>query len=434
MQVTTERQDACNVELKIEIPAARVAEAVGKVYKEYAKEAEVPGFRRGKAPVDLVKRYVTEDSVRRRTIEMLAPEAYNKAIEDEKLEPYTDPEMEIVEFEQTGPFIFKAKVPLPPKIELGEYKGIEVERPEVKITDEDVESQLESLRNSRATTEKITDRGLQTSDIAVAEIASAIEGEEMSEARRSLIEVGTNIPGFDEQIAGMSPGDRRNFTVDYTPEEGEEDQTPKKMTFDVAVESIRERKVPELNDEFAQAMGLESLDQLREDIKIRLTASAEENADREVEVKIIDEIVSRSNICFPDILVEHEMEHDFHDLQHRLEQQGLTIEDFLRQTEKSEEDLIEEMKKTARRRVMIGLALAEIAEAEGIKVTEDDVEAEIQRTAEQANVPRESVETYLETRGGREAIHNGLMNKRLMDMLRSSAKIKSSGEVGAEST
>ena len=424
MQVTAEHPNASEVELKIEVPAETVAETIDRVYSEFAKHTEVPGFRKGKAPRSMLERYVSPESVRRRAVDLMVPDAYREALEQEKIEPYAEPDVEIVQLETEQPFIFKAKVPLPPKIELGEYKGIEVERPEVKITDEDVDAQLKYLQESRATSEKVEDRGVQDGDIAVAEIASAVEGEDLGQPRRSLIQVGQNIPGFDDAIMGLKPGEQRTFTIKY-PDDFEQDELKgKNVTFQFKLDSLRERHVPELNDELAKAMNLDNVDALREDIRKRMIQSAEENADREVERKIVDEVVNRSTVTFPDVLVEHEMGHDLHDIQHRLEKQNLTIEQYLKQTGKSQEEFIAELRQAAQERLRNGLVLGELATAEDLKVSDEEVDAEIDRIAEEEKTARETVEAALEARGGRSMLRNSLLQKKIMDFLKSVSVVK----------
>lgn len=425
MQVTVEQLDPCKVELNIEVEAEKVAKTIEDVYDEFAKVTTVPGFRKGKAPRPMLERCVSPESVRREAIDHLVAPAYFEALKEKDINPYADPRLEIIEFETDKPFSFKAIVPLPPKVELGEYKGIKVERPKVKITNKDVEAQLKYLQESRATSQKVEGRGVQTGDMLIADIASAPEGQDKSEPRRSLVEVGSNVPGFDENIIGLNPGESRTFTIKYPKDFPEQELAGKDVEFDVAAESIRERQIPKLNDEFAKTIGeFETLDAMRKDVKVRLTASAEESADREVERKIIDEIVTRSKVDFPDVLVEHEVGHDLEETQNRLGKQGMTLEHYLKQIGKTQEELLSELREGAARRVRAGLAMAEISDIEKIEVTDEDLEAEIERMAAESKATKESVEAYIETRGGRPAFKNSLINDKILNFLKSVSTIK----------
>ena len=341
MQVTSEQRTPCEVELTIEVGTDRVAQAINNVYRELSQTTSIPGFRKGKTPRQILEKYISPESVRRRTIETVIPDAYHDAVHDQDIHPYTDPEIEVVQFEDDKPFIFKAVVPLPPTVKLGEYKGIEEKREVREITDADVEEQLKQLQESRATSRDVEGRGVQAGDFVIAEVSSRVGDEEMPPARRTLIEIGSNIPGFDDNILGMEPEQRRTFALDYPADHPDESLAGKTADFDVAVHAIKEKVAPEMDYEFAKSIGkFETIDELKADIRKHMIESAEQAADREVEGRIIDEIVSRSEVCFPEIMVEHDVYHDMEELQQRLSRQGATIHQYLQQTGKSQDDLL----------------------------------------------------------------------------------------------
>ena len=435
MQVTSEQLGPCELELKIEVEPERVAQAYDQAYQKFARVTNVPGFRKGKAPRPILERYVPEESVRDEVRDSLVVHSYYEALDQEKLVPYSGPEVEVVTFEDGEPFVFKAKVPLPPKVELGDYKGIEVEKPPVAVTDEDIENELKYLQERRTTAEKVEDRGVRENDIIVAEVSSTLEGQEPTPAKRSLIQMGSNVPGFDDHVMDLKPGERRTFSLTYPVDYGDAELAGKTADFDVALESIRERKVPDLDDEFAKAVGgFETMAELREDIGKQAISVREQEAEKEVERKIIDQIVARSNICFPDMLLEHDVHHEMEEIQEEFKKRGLTLEQYLERTGKSEEEWLAEMKEALTRRIKAGLAMAEISDVEKIDVTDEDVEAEIDRTAADSNATRESVEAYVDTTGGRPALKNSMLNRKILDFLKSVSSIKYGAETGAEST
>lgn len=425
MQVTSQELNPCKIELKIEVEPERVAQAFDDMYKEFAKVTKVPGFRPGKAPRAILEKYVTEEAVRREVADVLITEAYSQAIEQEKIEPYAAPEVNMEQLEEGKPLIFKAEVPLPPKVELGDYKGIEVEKPKTEITDEDVDAELTYMQERRTTAEKVEDRGIQENDIAIAETSSTIEGQEPIPPKRSLVQIGQNVAGFDEQIMGLKAGERKTFELTYPEDHENKDVAGKKATFDVSIESIRERIVPELNDEFAKQIGeFETMDQLREDIKQHLITAKEEAAESEVEHKIIDEIINRSQVHVPDVLVNHEVGHDLEDIQKNLDKQGMTIERYLAGVGKTKEDFLKDITEGAEKRVKGGLVMGEVSDKEDIDVTDEEVEAEIERMAEDSKATKDAVEAYIETRGGRTMLKNSMLNKKIMDYLKSVSRIK----------
>ena len=426
MQVTSEQLNPCKVELKIEIEPEKVAQAYDRVYKAFAKVTKIPGFRPGKAPRAIVEKYVDESSVRREVADELISKAYPQAVSQEKLEPYAAPDVDVEELEEGKPAVFKAVVQLPPKVELGEYKGIEATKPKVEVTDEDVNAELEYMQNQRATAEKVEGRGVQENDIAIAEISSAPEGQEMSEPKRSLVQVGQNVPGFDEQIIGMMPDESKSFEVKYPDDYEDKELAGKNVKFDIKVESLRERKVPELNDEFAKSFGggIETVDQLREDIKMHLQQAREDAAERDVERSIVDQIVEKSEVCVPDVLVDHEVGHDLQDMQQSLSRQNVTLSQYLQSVGKDQEEFLKELRESAEQRIKAGLVMGEISDKEGIDVTDEDVEAEIERMAEASGTTKEAVEAYIGTRGGRESLKNTMLNRKILDYLKSVSSIK----------
>lgn len=420
MQVNVEQLDPCKVQLTIEVDADVVTSTIDKVYKEYNKGTSIPGFRKGKTPRAILENVISADSIRQRAIEIMAPDAYQDALTQEDIEPYADPEMSVDQYEVGKPFIFKTIIPLAPKIELGEYKGIQVDRTKVEITDANVDEELKYIQESRATTELAGDRGIVADDIVIADIVTSVEGEEKPEPRRSLVRMGQNLPGFDENVLGMKAGESKSFSLDVPAETEGSDLAGKIINFEITVDSIRGRILPELNDEFAKQMGdYESLDAFKEFLKAEIIRSANEKADSDVEHSIIDEIVSRSSIFFPDILMEHDLHHELEDMKERLEKQGMTLQDYVARSGKTPDQFLAEMREMINGRIRTGLALGEIAEKENLIVTDDDVEAEIDKIAEDSKTPRESVEAMIETRGGKSFLKNNLLNRKILDYIKS---------------
>lgn len=430
MQVTVEEQGPCEVEMNVEVPADQVSSARDKVYKEIGRHTSVPGFRRGKAPRAILERHISAESVRRHLLDELLAEAYAEALEETKIEPYTDPEVEIVQLEKEQPFIFKAKVPLAPKIELGEYKGIEVERPQVTVTDEDVEAELKYLQETRCSIEPIEDRPVESGDIVSAELKAAVEGEEPGEPTRVRIKVGANVPEFDENIIGMNLDEEKSFTVNYPSDAPDEPLAGKKVDYTVKVERIHKLKLPEVNDEFAQSVGdYKNVDEMKAEIRSGLTQARSSSADNYVENKIVEEIVSRSTVCFPDVIVKSRVAHELEHLREDLEKENRSFKQYLEQIGKTREEFMDELNQAISRRVTVGLVLGELAKTESLEVTDEEVDARIDSMVEESKTTREAVEAYLEPRGGRESLENALLDQKITDFIKSVSKIKS-GESG----
>jgi len=434
MQVSIQQVDQCKVELNIEVEAEKVATTIDRVYREIGKRTEVPGFRKGRTPRKILERYVSPESVRKRALDMMVPEAYRQALEETGIHPYADPELEVVQLESERPFIFKAMVALPPTIELGEYKGIEVERERVIVTDEDVEADLRRLQESQAPIEQVKDRGVQSADLVVAEIVSTIEGEEPGTPRRTLIRAGTNPSEFDANISGLKVGERKTFSMKHAEDFADEALAGKQVNYDVKIETIREARLPELNDEFAQSLGeYKTVDELREDIRARLTAARNEGADEDAINKIVGEIVSRSKVEFPDVLLSAEVDRELGRIREHLDKEGRSLEQYLEHIGEDREAFLAKLQETAAGRIKVGLVLGELADKEQIRVSEEELDAEIKCMATEAKTTADAVEAYLEPRGGRRGLANSLLNRKVTEFIKSVSTING-GEVDAEST
>ena len=255
MQVTKEPLEPCQVALTIEVGPDKVVQAVDRAYREYAKYVTVPGFRKGKVPLNFVRQRVPESDVRQRAAELLVEPAYNEALKQEEVTPYAPPKLELVQLELTEkPFIFKAVVPLAPQVELGPYTGLEVERPKYVLTDEDVDRQIERMRE-RAADYPIAERPVQPGDLVIGDVAANVEARpEAAAPRPTMIEIGAegNIPGFDDQLIGLSAGETTTFTLPYPEDYPEEDLAGQEAEFTVTVKEVRAKEVPPLDDELVK--------------------------------------------------------------------------------------------------------------------------------------------------------------------------------------
>src|SRR5579871_700840 len=305
MQVTAAQTDPCTIVLDIAVDEQQVSRAFESAYREFGRYARIPGFRPGKAPRAIVERYVDADRVRQHTLEKLIRDSYPKAIEEQGITPYRDPELDPTDLEDKKPYSYKATVPLEPQVTLGAYTSLTVEKPIIPITDTLVEERIQRLREDRSRLDRITDRGVQPGDVLIVENQIQVEGEEeTSEPRRQLVQLGNNVPGYDDAVMGMMPGEERTFEITYPDDFDEEDKRGKKATYTVRLSSISAKKLPELNEEFAkQIAGVETVDELRQVVRERLEADAVRIGDEVAEQRIIEQILANSEIHFPAVLV-----------------------------------------------------------------------------------------------------------------------------------
>lgn len=430
MPITQKEQtNPCEMLLEIEVDSATVKKAFDKAYKEAGKHTQVPGFRKGKAPKNILEKYVSLEHIKEHAAEELVYPAYEEALKEADVEPFAAAEYEVIHLEDGEPFKFKAKIPLPPTVELGNYKGVEVERFIRQISDEDVDMEVESLRERAAKVENVEGRPVEKGDLAIITIT-----EPNGESRKTIVEAGKNLPSFDEGLIGMAKGETKSIEFAYPDDYEEKELAGTKSYSAVTVEDIKSRQLPELNDDFVKEITkggkeeLETVQALKDLIKTRMEEAASELADRETQTKIIDKIVESSNICFPEAMLRHEVSHRFQDLVNDLKARELTIEDYLSATGRTIEELQSQMEESAARDIRVSLVLNEIGEKEKIEVSDEEVEAEITKMAEESGYPRESVMAYIDRTETKDVLKNRIRRRKVLDFLVNASNIKNIGQ------
>ncbi|MGI4788825.1 MAG: trigger factor [Janthinobacterium lividum] len=438
MQVTKEPLDPCQVALTIEVESDKVVQAVDRAYREYSKYVSVPGFRKGKAPMTFVKQRVPETDVRQRAAELLVEPAYAAAIEQENIEPFAQPKLELLQLEfAEKPFIFKAIVPLRPEVELGPYTGLTVEKNKYELSDENVDTQMQRMRE-RAAEYPIVERPVQMGDLVVADLSALVDiRPEASESRPTMIEIGAdNIPGFDEQLIGMAVDEEKVFTLTYPETYPDTELANEEAEFTVRINEVHEKQIPELDDELAKKLSngrYETVEQFRTELKADMEKSLVANSESEADSKLIDQIIAGSVIKYPPVLVEAEVDDEVKELLARIERQGVSLEDYLQQVGRTREQLVAEFTEAAKKRIEIGLLLGKVADVESLMLVDADVEATLaERAAEERTSPA-AIRAMLETSGGMEALRNRAQAKKVLDFLRGSAIIQEK-VVSADST
>ena len=426
MQVTKEPLEPCQVALTIEVETGKVAQAVDKAYREYSKYVSVPGFRKGKAPLSFVKQRVPETDVRQRTAELLVEPAYAEALEQEAIEPFAQPKLELMQLEFTEkPFIFKAVIPLRPEVELGAYTGLTVEKNKYELSDESVDAQMQRMRE-RAAEFPVVERPVQAGDLVVAEMSALVDARpEAAEVRPTMIEIGAdNIPGFDDNLIGMAKEEEKTFTLTYPDTYPDAELAGEEAEFTVKINEIHEKQVPELDDALAQKLSndrFQTLDEFRTALKTDMEKSLIANAESEADSKLIDQIIAGSVIKYPPVLVEAEVEDDVKGMLAQIEQQGLELDDYLQQVGKTREQVVAEFTESAKKRIEIGLLLGKVADAESLILTNADVEAALAERASEERTSSAAIRAMLETNNGMEALRNRAQAKKVLDFLRGSA-------------
>lgn len=426
----------CELQLEIEVGADDVTRAINDAYREFAKVTEVPGFRKGKAPRQILARYVSEDRVKEHAAESLVPPALADAVKEAGVEPFAHPDVEIVSFEDKNPMVFTAKIPLPPKTELGTYVGLKIDKATHVITDEQVEKTIEDLRERTATYETVEGRPVQQGDRIMVQVLD--ESNPNDEEDVHTVTIGENLPSFDEGLLGMNIGDVKVISVEYPEDHSSPDLAGKTVPVRTSVLEIREKTQHELNDEWAKLAGtrmgreIESLDQMRKEIRDELEKEAVADSNRLVEAKIVQQVIDNSKICYPEIMRTHEAMHRIEDMVKQLERMGTTLEEYLSRSDLTADELRERVEQSADRDLKAMLVLSAIAEKENISVEDEEIEEEIKRQAEQQGVPVESFKAYLDKTDRRDEIAERLFRGKILDFLVNASNINSIGQTSEQ--
>lgn len=423
MQVTTEKVGPCTIALDIHIEAEKVSRAFDRAYREFSRYTNVPGFRPGKAPRKVLERFVNLERLRERVMDLIATPAFQEAVEQESIIPFREPEVEFADLAEGQPWQFKATVATAPQVTLGDYSsGITVERPAFSVTDEDVQQGIETLRSEHARLRKVEERGVQKNDVVIAEMAIALVGEEAdAESRRTLIHVGDNIPGFDDAILGQMPEEERTFTLTFPEDYQDPERAGKEATFTLKVVTINERILPELTDEWVKSVTPhQTVDELRAEIRKDLEDSRQNLADSIVRSRIIHQLIQRSTLEYPEVLVQEEIDYEMSRLHDQLAKSRMDYERYLAVSNLTEEQHKAQIAEQAEHNVRARLVLRELARKEGITVSDAEIDAEFDRLFEGSDVDMEELKSKP---SNRERVAGAILERKLNDCLMQIARI-----------
>ena len=421
MKVTNEKIEDRQAFLTIEMEPTEVEESLEEAYRRLVMKAKIPGFRKGKAPRAVLERYVGKESLLEEALNSLIPEAYEKAVNEQELEAIAQPQIEIT---QTDPVVFKAIVPLKPEVKLGDYQSIKVKPQPAAVIESDVDAVMEQLRHQHATWEPVA-RPAAFGDLAALDIESSIDGEPFINRQGVQYQVlqgeSFPVPGFAEQLIGVKVGEEKEFQLQFPADPPDGELAGKATWFKVRVSEIKKEILPELNDELARAVSpeFETLDLLRQRAFTDLKLRAEERARLDFEERVMDAVVEVSQIETPPVLVEREIGQILSQYFRGSTEQ---MEEYLGRANKTVEELREETRPLATKRVIRALALGKIMEEEKIEVSDAEIDNEIENVTKGATENKEGLEKVLNTPQARESIGQTLITRKAVQRLTEMAK------------
>lgn len=386
MSVQVEKLEKNMAKLTIEVSSEEFENAIAKAYKKNKNKISMPGFRKGKAPRAMIEKMYGKGIFYEDAANSIIPDAYADAAKESELEIVAQPEIDVTQIESGKPFIFTATVALKPEVTLGEYKGIEVEKKEVEVTDEEVEAEINKVRESNARMLDIDDRATQDGDTVLIDFDGYVDGKQFEGGKAddySLV-LGSHsfIDNFEEQLVGKNIGDDVEVNVTFPENYQAEELQGKPAVFKVKIKEIKVKELPELDDDFVQDVSnFDTIAEYKEDLKKKLTENKEEALKREREEAVIGKIIENAQMDIPEQMVDAQTRQMTQEFAQRLSSQGLSIDQYMQFTGLTPQKMIEELKPQALKRIQSRLVLEAVVAAENIETTEEELDKEIENMA-----------------------------------------------------
>lgn len=431
MIVTREDSEARQVVLNVELEPSDIDQHLQRVYRQLVNRVQIPGFRKGKAPRSVVESFLGRTAMVQEGLDSIVTASLNQALEQESLEPFGEPEIDSLELE---PVSFKATVPLEPEVELGDFRSIRLEPDAVEIADEQVTEVLEQLQRGNGVWEP-REAPVRFDDMVNLDVDGTIEG------NRVLLERGVDFvprqdnpipfPGFSVYLEGMSSGEEKEFTLTVPEDYRDTAIAGKECRFEVKVLEVKEFILPDLDDEFAKGVGegYDSMDELQEDIRRRLHNDATEAASRGLQEKALQQVIDGANVLYPPLTEQRELDRMVEDRAQALREHRLQAEDYVAEAGKSDEEVRAELRPEAVERLTRFLVLRELSREEGIEVTDDDVEDEIDQMAGTGE-SQEAIRNAFSSDNARSAIRSAILSRKVQERLGEIAQNDPEGVTG----
>ncbi|PJK17453.1 trigger factor [Chryseomicrobium excrementi] len=425
MSTKWEKQEGNEGVLTFEVSAEEFKKAIDEAFKKVVKNINEPGFRKGKMPRQMFNKKYGEEALYQDAIDIVLPEAYTKALDESGIDPVDRPEIDIESIEKGQPVVFTAKVTVKPEVKLGDYKGLEVTPLEETVTEEEINEQL-SNHQARLAEMSVKEDAIVEGDTATIDFEGFV-GEEAFEGGKGEdydLEIGSNtfIPGFEEQLVGAKAGDSKDVVVTFPEEYHAAELAGKEATFKVTVKEVKGKVLPELNDDFAKEVdeSVESLDALRTKLTEQTTEEKKQTAAQALRDDLVEKAAANAEVDIPQAMIDSEVDRMLQEFGQRLSQQGMNLDLYYQFSGQDEEALRAQMKEDAESRVRVSLTLEAIAAAEGIEVTEEDVNAELEKMTAQFGMTVDQIKTAL---GGTAILENDIRFQKTVEFLVDNAKV-----------
>ena len=388
------------VKLVIEATAEEFEAGLNTAYNKSKSKINVPGFRKGKAPRKIIEQLYGQEVFFEDAANAIIPDAYAKACIEIELDIVSQPKISVTQLEKGKPFVFEAEVAVRPEVELGNYKGVEVSKVDTEATDADVEEEIKKVAEQNSRTITVEDRAVKDGDMTVIDFEGFIDGEafEGGKGENYPLTIGSHsfIDNFEDQIIGMNIGDEKEINVTFPEDYHAEELKGKPATFKASVKEIKEKQLPDIDDDFAQDVSdFDTLDEYKADLKKKIAERKEAEAKKQKETEAIEKIVADSKMDIPQAMIDTQVTRMAEDFAQRLQQQGLSLEMYFKYTGLTAEKILDDMKPEAVKRIQNSLVLEAVAKAENIQVSDDEFNAELSKMAEMYKMEVDKIKEFM---------------------------------------
>ena len=404
MSLQVEKMEKNMAKLTVEVSAEDLDKAMEGAYKKAKNRISIPGFRKGKAPRKMIEKMYGKGVFLEDAVNALLPEHYSKAAAESELEIVSQPKIDVVQMEPGKDFIFTAEVAVKPEVTLGEYKGLEVPKTEINVTDEEVDAEVKKEQEKNSRTITVEDRAAQKDDIVTIDFEGFTDGVAFEGGKGSdyPLTIGSNtfIPGFEDQLIGANTGDHVEVKVTFPEEYQAKELAGKEAVFQCDVKKIEAKELPELDDDFAKDVSeFDTLVEYKENVKKELTEKKEAEAKTAKENAVIDKVIENAQMDIPEAMIDTQCRQMMDDFGRRMQSQGLSMEQYFQFTGQSMDKMMEDMKPQALKRIQTRLVLEKVVETENIEASEDEINEEISKMAEMYKMEADKVRELLGEQG-----------------------------------
>ena len=394
------KREGNQVTFKITVDNDKFEAAITKAYNKNKGKFNIPGFRKGKAPKQIIESQYGKGVFYNDAIDMLFPEVYPTALDELNIDPINRPDLDIEEISKDNGLVMVINVEVKPEVKLGEYKGIEISKPAYTVNEEEADLRLEEMRNRASRLVDVEDRAIEAGDTAIIDFEGFQDGVafEGGKGENYSLVIGSNtfIPGFEDQLVGKNKGEEVEVNVEFPAEYHAENLAGKPANFKVFVKNVQRKELPELNDEFAaDTTEFNTLDELKADLRTKLEEEAKNRAEAEMRNSLVEKVSEATELEVPEAMIEAQLDNMMMELNYQLQYQGLQLQQLLEMTGRTIEELKAERREEATKLVKSSLILEAIAKAENVEVSEEEIEAELAKMAQMYNMEVEKIKSAM---------------------------------------